>query len=139
MPSPLSDFEQTLKKHHQNSTAARRKVFTTLQEADPMTMSELVTACSPDINRSSVYRTVELFEKLGIILRIQIGWKYKLELSEPYQQHHHHMYCTQCANTYSVPEDTMLETRLHALATHAGFIPESHQIEITGTCASCTL
>lgn len=137
MSGVITDFEKTLKRNRQNITAARRKVFISLQKSNPLTMAELVAACRPEINRSSVYRTIELFDKLGIISRIQIGWKYKLELSEPYQQHHHHLYCIRCMHTFALPEDFILEQRLHSLATDASFTPISHQIEISGICGTC--
>jgi len=35
----------------------------------------------------------------------QIGWKYKLELSNAFQHHHHHLTCLQCGGVTPLPED----------------------------------
>lgn len=96
-----------------------------------------VLAKSADVDRASVYRTVALFEALGIVQRLQIGWKYKLELSGDFVHHHHHLSCLQCGRIIALPEDTVLEKRLHALANTQNFLSQDHQLEIKGLCADC--
>jgi len=91
-------------------------------------MAELIAAC-PGIDRASVYRTSELFEKLGILVRIPHGWKYRLELGEAFHEHHHHATCATCGASIALPEDPALETRLHELAARRHFTLTSHQIE----------
>lgn len=100
-------------------------------------MAELVAACSP-INRASTYRTVFLFEQLGIVQRLQIGWKYKLELSDSFHLHHHHLTCRQCGVVIPFEEDPALEKRLIALARSHDFAMSGHQLEIQGICQSCS-
>jgi Fe2+ or Zn2+ uptake regulation protein len=118
-------------------TKARRVVFDTFKNQEPMSMNELVKRVKGKIDRASVYRTVALFEKLGIIQRLQIGWKYKLELSDHFNYHHHHISCTSCSMVAPLREDHLLETSLQNLAQEYGFLPKSHQIEIQGLCARC--
>lgn len=99
-------------------------------------MAELVNAC-PSVNRASVYRTCEAFEKLGIIVRIPTGWKYRLELGEAFHEHHHHATCERCGASIALPEDSRLEKRLEELAARRNFTLTSHQIELTGICEAC--
>ncbi|MDB5181245.1 MAG: transcriptional regulator, Fur family transcriptional regulator, ferric uptake regulator [Candidatus Saccharibacteria bacterium] len=101
-------------------------------------MAELIQASGTSLDRASVYRTIKLYEQLGIVQRLQIGWKYRVELSNSFQHHHHHMYCTQCGNVIAMPEDTVLEERLQALAANISFSAQDHQIEIRGICANCS-
>lgn len=132
----LEQLKTTLKARDFSLTIPRKAVFLALQGSDPLTMHELVVAC-PTIDRSSVYRTVILFERLGIIQRLQIGWKYKLELSDSFQQHHHHLTCIVCGRVTGLAEDTALEQRLNHLATAYGFKMNGHQLEIQGLCNNC--
>ena len=129
-------FEKALKKNRVSLTKPRQAVFNALQHHRSFTMAELIAAC-PGIDRASVYRTSELFEKLGILVRIPHGWKYRLELGEAFHEHHHHATCATCGASIALPEDPALETRLHELAARRHFTLTSHQIELTGTCAAC--
>lgn len=106
-----------------------------LQHHDPLSMAELVAAV-PTIDRASVYRAVELFEQLGVIQRIITGWKYKLELSDRFTDHHHHLTCTNCERIIKLNEDE-LEQFIDKLAQRAHFVPTAHQIEIQGLCEDC--
>lgn len=100
-------------------------------------MRQLVTSL-PDIDRASIYRTVDLFVRLGIVDRLQFGWKYKLELSDTFSHHHHHMTCTSCHAVLAISENDALESLLRELAANAEFTATGHQIEIRGLCKACT-
>ena len=100
-------------------------------------MHELVEACQGKVDRASVYRTIAMYEQLGIVQRLQIGWKYKLELSDTFNHHHHHLTCSRCGITIPLPEDQQLENRLRQLARDLHFNPQDHQIEIRGLCKAC--
>ncbi len=99
-------------------------------------MHELLGRCS-SLDRASVYRTVALFETLSIVQRLQTGWKYKLELSGAFHQHHHHATCLRCGTTIPLPEHPTLEKLLHDISTQADFTLTIHQIELQGYCANC--
>lgn len=131
-----SIFVKSLKDSGQSLTRPRQLVFDALQHHRSLTMNELTKACN-EIDRASVYRTVELFEKLGIIIRIPNGWKYRLELGEAFHEHHHHATCQSCGASIALPEDKELEKRLEQLAAQRHFVLQSHQIELTGLCESC--
>lgn len=138
MTEPLQQFKTTLKTGKQSLTKSRLAVFKALQDKEPQTMREVVEACKGQVDRASVYRTIALFEKLGVVQRLQIGWKYKLELSDAFHHHHHHLTCSKCGRTIPLPEDRQLEARLHTLSRTQNFIMKGHQLEIQGLCADCT-
>lgn len=137
MSEPLDQLRTTLKAHGQSLTQARVIVFEAMLDKEPQTMRELIAACSTPIDRTSVYRAVTLFERLGIAQRLQIGWKYKLELSDDFHHHHHHLTCLRCGTTMPLPEDAELEKRLAALAKSKDFAMQGHQLEIQGLCHNC--
>jgi Fur family transcriptional regulator, ferric uptake regulator len=136
MNEPLTQLKLALKEQGKSLTHPREAVFMALQNQEPQTVQQLVTAC-PLIDRASVYRTIALFEQLGVIQRLQIGWKYKLELSDSFHHHHHHLTCRHCGTTTSLPEDRQLEERLAQLAAAQNFAMSNHQIEIDGHCQNC--
>lgn len=133
-------FELFDEKLHQNGysvTLARREVFKALEQQEPISMNELVKKVAASVDRASVYRTITLFEKLGIVHRLQIGWKYKLELTDAFSYHHHHISCTNCGLVAPLREDKTLEAAMHSLAQEYGFTTTNHQIEIQGLCRNC--
>ena len=137
MTEPDQQFKTVLKTWAYSLTKTRQAVFKALQDKEPQTMHEIIMACNGQTDRASVYRTILLFEKLGIVQRLQIGWKYKLELSDRFHRHHHHMTCQNCSQTYALPADQKLEARLRQLAYKQNFRMTGHQLEIHGVCDNC--
>jgi Fur family ferric uptake transcriptional regulator len=90
------------------------------------------------MDRASVYRTVGLFEKLGIVQRINIGWKYRIELSDSFAGHHHHLICTNCQTILPI-DMRNIEDFIELTAKQNGFTAVTHQIEIQGLCGKCKL
>jgi len=137
MSSPIDTFTALLKANGYSSTAARRRVFEALLGQEPLSMRGLVDKIS-DIDRASVYRAVDVFEQLGIVQRIHTGWKYKLELTDKFAAHHHHLTCTNCGTTIAMNEHE-LESLIDTLAARHHFRPSAHQIEIQGICEQCQI
>jgi Fe2+ or Zn2+ uptake regulation protein len=131
-------FAIALQSHGLSLTKPRRIVFSVLQGQEPLTVQALIEHCH-DVDRATIYRTVALFEKLGIIQRIQTGWKYRIELSDDYHAHHHHATCLSCGKTISIAEDTHIEELLRSLATEKHFVMAHHQLEIQGYCDQCAV
>jgi Fe2+ or Zn2+ uptake regulation protein len=132
-----TQLQTTLKQHRLSLTAGRMQVFDVLANNEPLTMRELSEHCLGAMDKASVYRTVATFERLGIVQRLQIGWKYKLELSNAFQAHHHHLTCMKCGLMTALPEDPVLEKQLLKLAADNGFTAVDHQLEIKGYCPAC--
>lgn len=130
-------FVSTLKRSGYSVTKTRKLVFNVLYSNDPLTITDIFKNCHGELDRVTVYRTVALFEKLQITQRLNFGWKYKIELSSPYQLHHHHFTCLKCLKIIALPEDEILETRLALLAANGSFQAVDHQLEIRGRCQDC--
>lgn len=110
-----------------------------LDGQDPQSMQVLISRAAGQLDRATIYRTVELFEKLGIAHRLNIGWKYKIELSDIFTGHHHHMRCTKCGKILELPPNSMLETMIDTVAARTKFAPRNHSLEIYGLCPACRL
>ncbi|MDQ3123865.1 MAG: transcriptional repressor [bacterium] len=133
----LPQLQETLSQAGYSMTKPRKTVFGALQAPKPKTMRQLVESLESVIDRASVYRTISLFERLGIVNRIQQGWKYRLELSDAFMPHHHHLTCQQCQRVVSFDEPEQFDVMINAVATKQGFVPHAHNLEITGLCSSC--
>lgn len=135
--SNIALLEQKLRSAGQSNTKSRQLVFAALEGQEPMAMSDLVTRVDNTVDRASVYRTIKLFEELGIVHKLQIGWKYKLELSDDFHDHHHHIACIKCGTILPIDEDKGLEVMIHSLADSHKFKLLTHQLELRGICKQC--
>ena len=117
-------------------TRQRLLVFTTLRAAsEPITITQLTKQLT-NVDKASVYRTVELFEKIGIIHRVWSGFKSKIELSDEFSAHHHHFTCLTCNRTIGL-ESEALENNLKEFETEHNFKLTQHSVELSGYCQSC--
>lgn len=133
----LLTYTDTLKSNSLSNTKARQFVFRALSLLDvPVSMNKLIGLCS-EIDRVSVYRTIEAFEKYGIVNRIQTGWKYKIELSDNFKEHHHHLTCVSCGSMVDFDEPQNLDRELHKIALSKNFKLQNHILELKGVCSKC--
>jgi Fe2+ or Zn2+ uptake regulation protein len=119
-----------------SNTAVRQNIFESLQGKEPLTIQNIISS-NPTIDRASVYRTIDLFEKIGVVQRLQIGWKYKIELTDQFHAHHHHVVCIVCGRIDNFSEPDYVESNVMRAASKLGYKPTSHQLEIRGLCPDC--
>src|SRR5690606_16614132 len=84
-------FLKMLKQHGYSVTLGRMMVFKALWRQPPIEIGSLFKKLDGGLDRASLYRTIRLFEQIGVVHRISIGWKYKIELAEAFNHHHHHL------------------------------------------------
>src|SRR5688572_12212600 len=129
-------LRNTLKAANCSATRPRILVFGQLASSGPVNVSRLAESLQGTVDRATVYRTVELFEKLGIVNRIWQGFKHQIELSEIFTPHHHHAMCQQCGSTTDIAS-AELESILATLARNQHFLSVSHSVELIGYCQDC--
>jgi Fur family transcriptional regulator, ferric uptake regulator len=131
------DIATILKDNGYSVTQQRLYVFKLLEGKEQLSMNELYTLARSKLDRASVYRTVALFERLGIAQRVNIGWKYKIELSDRFAEHHHHLTCLNCHKVIPISEQE-LESFIKGLSERYQFNPIDHQVEVQGYCKACS-
>ncbi len=129
-------LEQKLNDEGQKITRPRRLVFKLLERHHPTSIEQLVAKTTDQVDRASIYRTLNLFRELGIVQDIIHGGRKMIELTDRFDPHHHHIFCVNCHETISV-DDGALEQYLTRLAAQAGFELTAHQLEMSGVCADC--
>lgn len=129
-------FRKMLSMNNYFVTKPRLDLFKRLQSSKPLSVSQLcVILASQD--QASIYRNVKLFEMLGIIKRIGWGNNSKLELSDLFQHHHHHLTCNKCHKITDLHGEAEIELSIAHVAGRHGFLPLDHQLEIRGICRNC--
>ena len=108
MNDAVIKYVNILKNNDLSITLPRKLVFEALYSFGLQTMRQLIERCK-DSDRASIYRTVSILESIGVINRIPQGFKYKIELSEEFLPHHHHIVCSGCGR-HSDVEHTPFST-----------------------------
>ena len=136
MESYAKKYADLLKEHGYSITSPRKVVFEILYSYGLQSMNQLIHRAK-SVDRASIYRVIDILEKIGAINRIPQGFKYKVELSEMFLPHHHHIVCTNCGKQSDI-EQTLLEEQLEKLAADNNYILTSHRVELLGTCSTCS-
>jgi Fur family ferric uptake transcriptional regulator len=130
-------FNDVLKENGLSSTKTRLHIFELLQDKEPQSMHELFLRGKAKFDRVTLYRTIKLFEEVHIAQRVYSGWKYKLELTDRFSSHHHHLTCLKCGNIIPIKEDSEVEALIANLASQNDFKVLNHQLELQGVCKNC--
>lgn len=128
----------------QRYTSGRRQLVDVLAGVPrPLTAAELVTACG-SLPQSTVYRNLAVLAQAGVVHRVVGSDEFvRYELGEAVTgHHHHHLVCRRCGAVEDFAAPPALERRVGALMAEVGaahgFQPESHRLDVLGTCADCT-
>jgi Fur family transcriptional regulator, ferric uptake regulator len=86
---------------------------------------------------ASVYRTLELLDKLRLVQRFEVGdGGARYEPALPGGDHHHHIVCDTCGLVASF-EDEALERAIHSLSRRVDFDIDAHDVTLRGECPGC--
>ena len=89
----------------------------------------------PFMDVATVYRTLHLLKKLGVVTEVPIGDRHHYELTDP-QGRHHHMVCRDCGGAYNLAPDYLEEFR-RTLVHEFGFEPDLDHFTVSGICSKC--
>lgn len=131
-------LHELLRRHGLSRTAARTAVYRTLKLEPAITIQALYAKTSGRLDRASLYRTLNLFRKLGVVQDVVMAGKRKLELTDSFSPHHHHIACTSCGSAITINDETF-ERQIENLAEAHGFTHTAHSFEITGVCKGCSI
>jgi Fe2+ or Zn2+ uptake regulation protein len=88
----------------------------------------------PGVSLPTVYATLELFEQLGIVRRVNGGGGTLLWDTRP--DAHGHMICRRCGRIEDMDIPLDLE-RARRSASRTGFAPDRAEVVVSGLCAEC--
>ncbi len=119
-------------------TDARRAVVTALVDADDhLTADDLaarVAGAEPDVHRSTVYRSLDALEKIGVVTHVHLGHgRAVYHLTE---RLHHHAVCEDCGAVVELPNDVLDDVQAR-LRRETGFEVDPHHFALVGRCRQC--
>jgi Fur family transcriptional regulator, ferric uptake regulator len=110
-------------------------VVARLGHATPDAVAEAVRSSPTRVNLSTVYRTLELLEDLGLVRHTHLGHGaptyHAADLAE-----HVHLVCRVCDRVSEAGPDVVADI-VERLATGEGFTADVGHLAIFGTCAGC--
>lgn len=92
----------------------------------------------PEFGIATVYRTIQLFEKMGIVDKVNFDDGFsRYELSRDGGKHnHHHLICLNCHKVMEVQLD-LLETLEEQIEIDSKFNIIDHNVKFYGYCEDC--
>lgn len=120
-------------------TGPRQTILEIIEHSNGhMTAAELLAAVESrdsSIGRASVFRTLDLMVKVGILWPSVQGGSTVHYMLMP-NGHHHHIICTRCAKRIEF-EDCLLGELISGLEEKYGVHIEGHLLELYGICNTC--
>lgn len=138
-----ANFKERLKEKGCKLTMQRRSVLDVLLEHhnDHLSTEEIydkVKMNFPEIGLATVYRTVQLFEEMGIVDRLNFDdgcSRFELA-SDDTVHHHHHLICEECNRVFEVENDLLDEIEKEIESKYE-FKIHDHNVMFYGICKDC--
>jgi len=137
-PRDDAELAELLRERGQRATSQRVVMHRLLRDSARHVTAEVLLAEAseklPGVSLPTVYSTLELFEQLGIVRRVNGGggtllWDTRVDT-------HHHMVCRNCGRIEDMETPLDLE-RARRSAARSGFQPDRAEVVVSGLCASC--
>jgi Fur family ferric uptake transcriptional regulator len=126
-----------LRRVGQRVTPQRLVILQALQPGEHLSADDVfarVEPLLPAVNRSTVYRTLELFGDLGLVSITDLGGGARV--FELIDDPHHHLICHRCGAILEL-DDELVEPLRAAIRARHGFAPAIDHLAIFGFCAVC--
>jgi Fur family ferric uptake transcriptional regulator len=130
---------QRLREKGYRLTPQRLMILAAIESSDEHISAEeiynQVAARYPDVNISTVYRTLELLKKLGMVYEIDLG-EGRIRFHAEESGHHHHLVCQECGTVIDIDEATLSSLK-DILMRDYHFQAELRHVGVFGICEKC--
>ena len=133
-----SDWRERLRGSGYRLTPQRELILAAVERLGHATPDEVlaeVRAHSEAVNVSTVYRTLEVLEELGLVRHAHLSDRAPTYHSVT-DHEHFHLVCRNCHAVISVDPD-VLSPLLQRLDADHGFTADVGHLTVFGTCESC--
>jgi Fur family ferric uptake transcriptional regulator len=93
-----------------------------------------VQARMPGVNKSTIYRTLDMLEQTGCVFKSESGNRSIYHHAE--EGHHHHLVCKKCGKVVEC-EENVFHSVENALLKNYGFHVGFKHFVMNGLCADC--
>ena len=120
-------------------TPQRMMILSAIEDSDDHISAEeiyaQIAAKYPQVNISTVYRTLELLKHLGLVTETDLG-EGRVRYHPAEKGRHHHLICQECGAIIDLDETT-LSSVMDVLRREYGFIADLRHLAIFGRCVKC--
>jgi len=140
VPSPdlQTAWQGVLRQHGYRVTPQRQLVLEAvdkLRHATPEEILQQVQSTARGVNLSTVYRTLEVLEDVGLVTHTHIG--HGAPTYHALDEHAHiHLVCSKCEQVTSIPA-SVAQSLVADLKKKYGFTTDISHFAIQGVCADC--
>ena len=121
-------------------TPQRMMVLSAIENSDNHISAEeiftQVVAKYPHVNISTVYRTLDLLKRLGLVTETDLGGG-RVRYHPAGKGHHHLLVCRECGATIDLDESLLAPLKSTLLREYR-FIADLRHLAIFGRCANCS-
>ncbi|HST48604.1 Fur family transcriptional regulator [Jatrophihabitans sp.] len=131
--APPDSLASRLHERGLRMTPQRRRVMAAVTELVHATPDQVAEAV-PEIDLTTVYRTLEVLEQIGLLAHTHLGHgapSYRLAGDD-----HVHLVCHSCSSVVDLPADLTDALAAKLLAEQHFMLDRSH-FTVFGTCADC--
>lgn len=142
----MPDFDylrDKLKEKGYKLTPQRKSILNIILETEGKHLSaeeiyDLVKVNCPDIGLATVYRTMQMFDEVGLVYKHNFDdGRSRYELNHQNEDHqHHHLICVGCNCVIEVEED-LLEQLETGIEKKYNFKIKNHNVKFFGYCEKC--
>jgi Fur family ferric uptake transcriptional regulator len=129
-----------LKQRGYKITPQRRTVLATIMHSHehltPAAIYERVRRKHLGIGLVTIYRTLEMLTKLGLICEMHTGGSCRSYLMRRPLEHHHHLICSDCGTVIDFTDCDLGELE-RRLSKENSFKINGHLLEFMGQCRNC--
>jgi len=120
-------------------TPQRMMVLSAIESSDRHISAEeiftQVVAKYAHVNISTVYRTLELLKRLGLVTETDLGGG-QVRYHSAEKGHHHHLICRECGANIDL-EESALSPLKKTLLREYKFVADLRHLGIFGRCVKC--
>lgn len=128
----------TLKAKGLKLTPQRMLIVDIIHEArGHLTAEEVISSVQarmPGVNKSTVYRTLELLEEAGCVYKSELDDEFIYHHEE--EGHHHHLVCRRCGKTINCSENLFRPVQ-KLLKDKYSFHADFKHLVMSGLCEDC--
>ena len=95
----------------------------------------IVKRKDPAVGRTTIYRTLKLFQEAGLASELLVGAEARFEPLWN-RDHHDHLVCVHCGEIIEF-QSPQIESLQDQIASGLGFVIEGHRHTIFGRCQKC--
>ena len=133
------DIAGKLSKRGYRLTPQRIMILSAIENSDHHISAEeiyvQIVAKYPNVNISTVYRTLELLKRLGLVTETDLG-EGRVRYHPAEKGHHHHLVCRECGAIIDLDESVLAPLK-STLFHEYRFDADLRHLAILGRCLNC--